>query len=65
MLRQGTWAAFHRNGVIDNYRLAEDTFIEGMQYGKGDILLFDEEGRISERVNPFPARPFVPLPPLF
>ena len=51
MLRQGAWAAFHRNGVLDNYRLTEDAVIQGMEYKAGDILLFDEEGKLTERVR--------------
>jgi hypothetical protein len=37
--------------VLDNYRLTEDAVIQGIQHLAGDILLFDEEGRIAEKVR--------------
>jgi hypothetical protein len=51
LLRAGTWAAFHRNGVIENYKLTEDAVIQGIDCNAGDILLFDEEGRVTETIR--------------
>ena len=51
LLREGAWAAFHRNGVIENYKLTEDSVIQGIECNKGDILLFDEEGRVTETIR--------------
>jgi len=51
MLKQGAWAAFHKNGVLDNYRLTEDAVIQGVECEDGDIILFDEKGRLTERVK--------------
>jgi len=51
LLRAGSWAAFHRNGVLENYKLPEDDTIQGLVCKKGYILLFDEEGRVMETVK--------------
>ena len=52
LLRAGSWAAFHRNGVIENYKLTEEAVIQGVVCKTGDILLFDEEGRVTETIRP-------------
>ena len=51
LLRAGSWAAFHRNGVIENYKLAENAVIQGTDCKTGDILLFDKEGRMTETIR--------------
>jgi len=52
LLRAGSWAVFHRNGVIENYKLLEDAAIQGVACRRGDILLFDEDGRVTETIGP-------------
>jgi hypothetical protein len=56
LLRLGAWAAFHRNGVIENYKLTEDARIQGIDCCTGDILLFDEEGRVIETIRTLTKR---------
>jgi hypothetical protein len=38
--------------VIENYKLLEDATIQGVACRRGDILLFDEDGRVTETIRP-------------
>jgi hypothetical protein len=51
LLRADSWVAFHGNGVVENYKLTEDAVIQGVVCNKGDVLMFDEDGRITETIK--------------
>jgi hypothetical protein len=51
LLRAGNWAAFHQNGALENYKLTEDSVIQGINCNTGDVLIFDEEGRMTETIK--------------